>query len=126
MKRRLRLLALGPLLAAAQVQAGLTEIAWSAAGTHEQSFSVATTVPQEVCGRLGAGTRVRWHFESDHPVDFNIHHHVAQQVLFAAQEKGSRGADGRFEAKEAQVYCWMWSRKAGPAAAVRLRLEREP
>ena len=44
---------------------------------------------------------------------------------FAAQENGSRGAEGRFEAKETQDYCWMWSRKAGPAAAVRLRLERE-
>ena len=46
-------------------------------------------------------------------------------MLYAAQENGSRGAEGRFEAKETQDYCWMWSRKAGPAAAVRLRLERE-
>ena len=50
---------------------------------------------------------------------------VGRDVLYAAQENGSRGAEGRFEAKETQDYCWMWSRKAGPAAAVRLRLERE-
>jgi hypothetical protein len=38
---------------------------------------------------------------------------------------GFGAAQGRFEAKETQDYCWMWSRKTGPAAAVRLRLERE-
>jgi hypothetical protein len=118
-------LTVGLSLAAASAWAGLGQIAWGPAGTHEQTFSVGPKEPHEVCGRLDAGTRVRWRFESDQPTDFNIHHHVGQDVFFAAQEDGSRAAAGRFEAKETQDYCWMWSRKAGPAAAVRLRLERE-
>jgi len=118
-------LPLGLWLVAASAWAGVGNIAWSPTGTHEASFSVGPKEPQEVCGRLDAGMRVRWRFEGDQPTDFNIHHHVGRDVLFAAQEDGSRGAEGRFEAKETQDYCWMWSRKAGPAAAVRLRLERE-
>ena len=118
-------LSLGLWFAAASAWAGLGEIAWSPAGTHEASFSVGPKEPHEVCGRLEPGTRVRWRFESDQATDFNIHHHVGRDVHFAAQENASRGAEGRFEAKETQDYCWMWSRKAGPAAAVRLRLERE-
>ena len=123
---RLSLLALGLSLAAASASAGLAKIAWSPAGTHEESFSVGPKDAHEVCGRLEAGTRVRWRFEGDQPTDFNIHHHVGRDVRFSAQENGSRGSEGRFEAKETQDYCWMWSRKAAPAAAVRLRLEREP
>ena len=118
-------LALGLWLAAASAGAGLAKIAWGPSGTHEETFSVGPKEPHEVCGRLDAGTRVRWRFEVDQPTDFNIHHHVGRDVFFAAQENGSRGAEGRFEARETQDYCWMWSRKAGPAAAVRLRLERE-
>jgi hypothetical protein len=112
-------------LAASPAAAANAEIAWSAEGVHEQTYSVGPTAPQEVCGRLDAGTRIRWRFESDAPTDFNIHHHVGREVRFSAQEKGSRRAEGRFEAKEPHDYCWMWTRGAGPAATVRMRLERE-
>ena len=112
-------------LAASPAAAGNAEIAWSADGVHEQTYGVGPTAPQEVCGRLGVGTTIRWRFESDEPTDFNIHHHVGREVFFAAQEKGSRHAEGRFEAKEAHDYCWMWTRASAPAATVRVRLERE-
>jgi hypothetical protein len=121
--RRLAWLALS--LAAAPEAASPAEIAWDADGAHVQAFRVAPGEPHEVCGRLDTGTRIRWRFESDAPTDFNIHHHVGREVFFAAQEDASRGAEGRFEAREAQDYCWMWSRQAGAAATVRLRLERE-
>ena len=67
--RQRSLLALGLLLGAASASAGLSKIAWSAAGTHEESFSVGAKAPHEVCGRLAAGTRVRWRFEGDQPTD---------------------------------------------------------
>ena len=121
----LRLATASALLSAAGATAALAEIAWNADGVHEQAFSVGPAGAHEVCGRIDAGTRIRWRFESDAPADFNIHHHVGPQVIFAAKEEGSRRAEGRFEAKETHDYCWMWSRKAGAAAAVRLRLERE-
>ena len=120
-----RLAALAVLLVATSSGAAVTEIAWGSDGTNEHAFRVAAAGPHEVCGKLAAGTRVHWRFESDQPTDFNIHHHVGKDVFFAAKEDGSRGAEGRFEAKETHDYCWMWTRKAGPAAAVRLRLERE-
>ena len=120
-----RLAALALLLCGAPAGAALTEIAWNADGVQEEAFSVGPGKPHELCGRLAAGVRIRWRFESDAPTDFNIHHHVGREVFYAAREDASRGAEGRFEAKEAQDYCWMWSRKDGPAAAVKLRLERE-
>ena len=123
--RHLRLATVALLLGAVPAWAAVTEIAWNADGVQEQAFRVGPGAPHEVCGRLAAGTRVRWHFDSDQATDFNIHHHVGKEVHFAAQENGSRGAEGRFEARQTQDYCWMWSRKAGPPAAVRLRLERE-
>lgn len=122
---RRSLLPLGLSFAAASASAGLGTIAWSPAGSHEESFSVGPKDGHEVCGRLEAGTRVRWRFEADQPTDFNIHHHVGRDALYSARENGSRGSEGRFEAKETQDYCWMWTRRAAPPAAVRLRLERE-
>ena len=123
--RPLRLAGLAVLLATTSAGAAVTEIAFGADGVQEQAFSVGPAGLHEVCGKLAAGTRVRWRFESDQPTDFNIHHHVGKDVFFAAQEKGSRGTEGRFEARETQDYCWMWSRKPAPPAAVRLWLKRE-
>jgi len=112
------------LLATRAVATDLTEIAWGVDGSYEQAFSVSSTKPVEICGRLPAGASVRWRFEGDAPTEFNVHHHEGRQVHFAAKEDGSRKAEGMLEVKQDQDYCWMWTKKASPAASVRIRLDR--
>ena len=112
------------LLAAPAVGADLLEIAWGADGSYEQAFNVSSAKPVEICGRLPAGTNVRWRFESDAPTEFNVHHHEGPQVHFAAKEDDSRKAEGVLQVKQDQDYCWMWTKKASPAASVRVRLDR--
>ena len=112
------------LAAAPAAAADLVQIAWGADGGYERVFSVSSAQPLEVCGRLPAGASVRWRFESDLPTEFNVHHHEGRQVHFAAREDDSRRAEGVLQVAQEQDYCWMWTRKASPAAAVRLRLDR--
>ena len=112
------------LLAVPAVGADLMEIAWGADGSYEQAFSVSSTTPVEICGRLPAGASVRWRFEADAPTEFNVHHHEGRQVHFAAKEDDSRRAEGVLQVKQDHDYCWMWTRKALPAASVRVRLDR--
>ena len=126
MPRPLRHLALTllVLLAARASGADLVQITWGADGSYERDFSVSSAQPLEVCGRLPAGASVRWRFEGDVPTDFNIHHHEGRQVHFAAREDDSRKAEGVLQVVQEQDYCWMWSRKASPAASVRVRFDR--
>jgi len=112
------------LLASPAVGADLREIAWSADGRYEQTFSVLPAKPVEVCGRIPAGVSVRWRFESNAPTEFNVHHHEGRQVHFATKEDDSRRAEGVLEVTQDQDYCWMWTRTASPAASVRVWLDR--
>jgi hypothetical protein len=45
-------------------------------------------------------------------VDFNIHFHRGDEVIYPVRRERMRGDGGMFTAKTGEDYCWMWSAKA--------------
>jgi len=80
---------------------------------------------QEVCTRMAKGETRRYHWKSDAPVDFNIHHHKGKDVFYPVKREAMRGDGGTFTAKAADEYCWMWTAR-NAAAKVEGRLENPP
>lgn len=65
----------------------------------------------EVCARLQPGERRRWSWQSDAPVDFNIHFHRGSDVGYPVRRDATKAESGIFEPDSAQDYCWMWTAK---------------
>jgi len=78
----------------------------------------------EVCGRLPAGGRVVWAFESRVPLGFNIHYHEGEAARFPEQRESATEARGMLEATVEQDYCWMWTNKTKLPASLKLQLKR--
>lgn len=104
--------------------ADVVEIEWNATGHFEHTMSVAPGKPAEVCGTLPAGTAVRWDFESDAPMDFNVHYHVDKDVVFPFKRTAVRSAQDTLVAKIEQDYCWMWSNTSAAPTTLVIRLQR--
>ena len=69
----------------------------------------------EECVRLEAGQQRRYHWKSSAPVDFNIHYHRGNEVLYPVKRDAMRGDGGTFTAQSAEDYCWMWAARDKPA-----------
>ena len=65
---------------------------------------------QEVCHALKPGDKRRYSFTSNAPVDFNIHYHVAETVIYLAVGHNLRSKEGLMAAgvDGEEIYCWMW------------------
>jgi hypothetical protein len=126
MKRRLDWwAALAALLVGApSAWADVVEIRWDAQGRFEHTAVVAPGKFAEVCGKLSRAEAVAWSFESEQPLDFNIHYHEGKQVVTPEKRDAALRADGRLEAVIQQDYCWMWSNKSGMPAKLDLRLNK--
>ena len=102
-----------PLLLIALAGAALPAFASDAA----KPFAV-TLAPgkiHEECLRLDGGTKSKYHWKSNAPVDFNIHYHRDTEVFYPVKRDGMRGDGGTFNAKAAEEYCWMWTARNAPA-----------
>ena len=63
----------------------------------------------EVCDKLAAGEKRRYHWKASSAVDFNVHYHEGTDVSYPIKRDAMRGDGGTFAAKGAQEYCWMWT-----------------
>lgn len=79
---------------------------------------------EEHCVKLAAGESVRYRYTATAEVDFNIHHHRGNEVLYPVKSAGSRSADATFTASLADTYCLMWERKGEGAARIDGAVER--
>jgi hypothetical protein len=66
----------------------------------------------EECVRLEKGSTRRYEWKSSAKMDFNIHYHEGQEVFYPTKRDDVGKGRGRFKAKVAQDYCWMWTAKA--------------
>jgi hypothetical protein len=78
----------------------------------------------ELCVRLGPAESVRYAFDADAPMDFNIHWHRGEDVLYPVKRDAVARLGGRFTATEPQIYCLMWTHRGGAPAALRARVDR--
>jgi hypothetical protein len=113
-------LALMPAATAAEV----VDLDWGASGRFDRSLSVAPGKFAEVCGKLAQGTRVRWAFDADRPLEFNIHYHVGKDVVYPTQHDAVAKTSGELAAPLDQDYCWMWTNKSAGEAKLGVRLAR--
>jgi len=72
----------------------------------------------EHCVKLEAGAEVRYRFDSSAPVDFNIHHHRGEAVLYPVKRDRVRKLRGRFRAPAADDYCLMWENKGARSVTI--------
>ena len=81
-----------------------------------KAHPVASYQIYEECFRLNEGDRVEFRFESNEPVDFNIHYHEGPAIVMPISRDQSREDAGVYVARLAQDYCLIW--EAGAAGAL--------
>lgn len=78
----------------------------------EATETIAPRHFEEPCFRMAAGDRLEYSFNARAPLDFNLHYHEGDDVLYPKRLKDVRRYKGRFEAELDQTYCLMWSNRS--------------
>jgi hypothetical protein len=76
----------------------------------------------EECFKLSGGQSIGYAFESSAAVDFNIHFHRGNDVVYPAKADAVRRADERFIAPSTESYCLMWTNPTKESVKVTGRL----
>jgi hypothetical protein len=105
-------------------RAEVVDIRWSGDGRFNHDGTIAAGKSVEICGKLPAGTAVRWNFEAAPAVDFNVHYHVGQDVVFPFKRSAVGTAKNTLVTKIEQDYCWMWSNKSAATATLSVQLQK--
>ena len=92
-------------------------------GVHPFEFRIEAGKAEEICMPLKHGQGFDFRFQSDAPVDFNVHYHVGKKVVMPIDARRVSRQTGRFVAKAAREYCLMWTAPAGQPAGVMGRWE---
>jgi hypothetical protein len=72
----------------------------------------------EVCMPLQAGDTLAWRFKADPAADFNLHHHVGEQVLMPVQRKAAAEDRAEHAIDRRNDWCLMWTAPAGQRVTV--------
>lgn len=81
----------------------------------------------EYCTKLEAGQTVRYRFEADGAVDFNVHIHVGDQVVYPVKQDSVTAIEFvDFKPERGGDWCWMWTNRAAQPVAVRYTLFVSP
>ncbi len=75
------------------------------------SVTLAPFEFREWCVEMAAGDEIRYEFQSDHSVEFDIHYHDGITVRYPLRVTDSHEMSGLFVSKEDQPYCLMWLNK---------------
>ena len=73
----------------------------------------------EHCVKLAAGEVISYRFKGSAPLDFNIHHHRGNEVLYPVRHAQVRKLAGTFRAPAADDYCLMWENTGAQPVTVR-------
>ena len=63
---------------------------------------------QELCLELAPQDQIRYDFQSDQAIEFNIHYHDGLRISFPVKLTATTGDGGDFVAKLDKTYCLMW------------------
>ncbi len=102
----------------------LAAAAVAADGVGPYAFTLSGKAFDERCLRLEAGESIRYSFRSSAPVDFNIHAHRGNEVVYPVKQAAIREATATFRAEAAEDYCLMWQHAGTGTAKVEGTLER--
>jgi len=113
------------LLRAGLCVAAAAAVHAAAAAEATIALSLAPGKFDEHCLRLEAGEAIAWRFTATGPVDFNIHLHRGDKVLYPVRRDGVERGSGVFRARDGDDYCLMWTGRAAAPVAVRGSVERQ-
>jgi len=82
------------------------------------SHSIAPRKIAEECVKLAAGDTIAYAFDATAPVDFNIHFHQGDAVVYPVKSDQIQRADDRFTATSAEDYCLMWTNRTPQTISV--------
>ena len=92
----------------------------AAAKDHPIRLTIAPGKVAEVCMALNAGDTLRWRFKANAALDFNVHHHVGQDVLMPVDRKAVLADKAELSIDKRNDWCLMWT---APATAKRTTVE---
>jgi hypothetical protein len=114
------------LFAALSAQAEQVDINWEADGRFGYEGLLEAAAMTEICGPLDANAVVDWNVKSPSPVDFNIHYHQGEEVVYPARQNGVSKLNDRLTVTAAQTYCWMFTNTAQNPTVITLDLQLNP
>lgn len=117
-------LLLSSLALSNQAAASLVELKWDEQGRFQHQTEIKAGGVLEVCGKLAAGLKIDWQYQSPQVLDFNIHFHEGKKVTMPVKYQARKEAAEQFKVKQAQDYCWMWSNKSKQSASIELSLKQ--
>lgn len=106
-------------------RAEVIDLQWQAGDRFERSLVIAPGKLVELCGALGPGHTVRWSFQADRALNFNIHYHLGKNVRYPARQDQIARLQGELLVAAPQDHCWMWVNKAKTAAQLSVTLARQ-
>jgi hypothetical protein len=77
----------------------------------------------EVCLEMARNQTITYSFQADQVLDFDIHYHQDDAVIFPVKNTGLLGLTDSFTAPSAQTYCLMWTNPQVVSATLGIRLE---
>lgn len=92
------------------------------------TLGIASGYEREVCHALKRGDRRSYSFTSTVPLEFNIHYHLEDTVVYLAMGHGVQSREGRMAAgaDREEVYCWMWINLQMEPAELTFRIWEAP
>lgn len=110
--------------AASVAQAQNVDVRFDGSGQFAHSGAVAPGQALELCAPLSAAQAVDSRFSATGALDYNVHHHVGDEVVYLELEKGISQHVGRLEPDTDDTYCWMWENKGSSPVDVKAALQR--
>jgi hypothetical protein len=86
-------------------------------------WTLAPGAFEELCFELDAGRTVRYQFDAGAPLEFNLHWHRGNNVLFPVRSGAVQRRAGTFTAERKEGYCLMWTNRTKKPATLRARAD---
>jgi len=114
------------LFASLGAQAEQLEINWQPDGRFGYESLLHGAAMTEICGPLDANAVVDWQMKSSTPIDFNVHYHQGEEVVYPTRQNGVSNLADRLAATTAETHCWMFTNTKTTPTVITLNLQLNP
>lgn len=108
---------------AGSLSATVIDIRWNNDGfDHVNQIAAGKTI--EVCGEIDPRQPVDWKFSANGALDFNIHRHSGNDVIYATRSFATKEQSGVLKPTLSHEWCWMWTNPTSDRVDMRVQLKR--
>jgi hypothetical protein len=116
------------LLAAFNARASIIDLVWRSDLSFSHDAKLEPNQFLEICGPIKSADetkeKVAWQFSANDALEFNIHYHVAKDVIYPTKADAVRTMSADFIATINQEYRWMWQNKTNQSVSLSVVLKR--